>query len=167
MKPKVLSQQLREQHTPDLDRRRAIIVLSMIGAGAAQIVSLYQTGVIDHLPDPPIAIFDSDRVDASDYAYRRMDIPDGFLMLITYGVTAALAAAGGKDRAERQPLLPVLMGGKIAYDVMTALKLGQEEWAENKALCAYCQAATVASVVSLVIALPEALKAAQRLFNRR
>jgi uncharacterized membrane protein len=45
------------------------------------------------------------------------------------------------------------MGAKIAY----------EEWDENKALCAYCQAATAASVASLAIAMPELLRAARQL----
>jgi aerobic-type carbon monoxide dehydrogenase small subunit (CoxS/CutS family) len=40
--------------------------------------------------------------------------------------------------------------------VATNLKLAQEEWADNKALCAYCQAASIISMVSLVLALPEA-----------
>jgi len=43
-----------------------------------------------------------------------------------------------------------------AFDVATNLKLAQEEWADNKALCAYCQAASIISMVSLVLALPEA-----------
>ncbi len=44
-----------------------------------QVVSLYQTGVISHLPDPPLPVFDADKVDASDYATsgsrRRTDWP--------------------------------------------------------------------------------------------
>ena len=57
MDPKQLSHELREVKTPDLDRRRQIIGLSMVGATMGQLVSLYQTGVIDHLPDPPVPFF--------------------------------------------------------------------------------------------------------------
>ncbi len=53
---------------------------------------------------------------------------------------------------------PALRAGKTAFDVATNLKLAQEEWAGNEALCAYCQAASVISMVSLVLALPEALR---------
>ncbi len=51
---------------------------------------------------------------------------------------------------------PALRAGKTAFDVATNLKLAQEEWADNKALCAYCQAASIISMVSLVLAWPEA-----------
>jgi hypothetical protein len=59
-----LSEELRNGSNPDLNRRRWIIGLSMLGSAVAQIVSLYQTGIIKKLPDPPIPIFDSDKVDA-------------------------------------------------------------------------------------------------------
>lgn len=127
----------------------------MFGTAAAQAVSLYQTGVIKHLPDPPLGIFNSDKVDASDYAYKRLNAPDGPAMIVTYGITAWLASMGGKDRARQNPWLPILMGTKIVIDAATALELAREEWAENKALCAYCQAATVASLASIVLAWPE------------
>lgn len=166
MNPRQLSHELRNEVTPDLTRRRWIIGLSMVGALAGQIVSLYQTGIIKKLPDPPLPIFDSDRVDASDYAYKRLNSPDGPAMLVSYGITAWLASAGGKSRAEQTPLLPLALALKTLYDAGVALELGREEWAENKALCAYCQAATVASLVSVGLALPEALRAVQNLMER-
>lgn len=161
--PEQLSRELRLDQSPDMARRRWIVGLSMVGVVAAKLVSLYQTGVLKTLPDPPIAVFDSPKVDASNYAYKRMQTPDGLLMLVTYGITASLAGAGGARRAETQPLLPVAMGAKLAYDVFTAFRLAGEEWAENKALCAYCQAATVASVASLIIAVPEVRRAVEQL----
>lgn len=163
MNPRQLSRELREGRSPDLTRRRWIIGLSMVGALAAQVVSLYQTGIVKRLPDPPVPIFDSSKVDASSYAYKRFESPDGPIMLVTYAVTAWLAAAGGERRARTKPWLPILMGAKIAYDVATALVLGREEWAENKALCFYCQMATAASIASLVLALPEMAQAAKQL----
>ena len=47
----------------------------------------------------------------------------------------------------------------------TNLKLAQEEWADDKALCAYCQAASVTSMVSLVLALPEASRGLRALWR--
>jgi uncharacterized membrane protein len=163
MTPRQLSRELRLGQSPDLQRRRWIIGLSMAGVLAAKLVSLYQTGVLKTLPDPPLPIFDSPRVDASDYAYKRMQTPDGLIMLVSYAMTALLASAGGERRARTTPWLPLLMGAKIAFDVVTAFVLAGEEWAENKALCAYCQAATVASVASLAVAVPEMLAAARQL----
>lgn len=163
MNPQQLSRELRLGQSPDLQRRRWIVGLSMVGALAGQIVGLYQTGIIKTLPDPPVPIFDSARVDASNYAYKRALTPDALIMLVSYGVTAWLAGAGGEQRARTRPWLPVAMGAKIIFDVFTAVQLAGEEWAENKALCAYCQAATVASVASLLLAVPEVAAAARQL----
>lgn len=165
MDPTQLSRELREAQTPDLHRRRWIVGLSLLGVAMGQVVSLYQTGILKDLPDPP-GPFDSARVDASDYAYKRLLTPDAFMMVVSYGATAWLAAAGGKDRALDLPLLPVAMGLKIVGDTVTALELGREEWQENKALCAYCQVATVASLASLALALPETRRGLRNLLGR-
>lgn len=157
---------LREGSDPDLRRRRAVVGLSLLGMAAGQVVAAYQTGLLRHLPDPP-GPFSSDRVDASDYAYRRMQTADGLMMVVTYGLTALLAGTGGPDRPSTRPLLPVLMGAKLAADVATTVVLGREEWRENRAFCAYCQAATVASLASLAVAVPEVRRAALALLDRR
>ncbi|MEZ4728944.1 MAG: vitamin K epoxide reductase family protein [Caldilineaceae bacterium] len=155
MNPTQLSYELRKGKSPDLTRRRWIIGLSLLGTAMGQLVSLYQTGIIRRLPDPPLPLIDSSRVDASDYAYQRFDTPDGVMMVATYAVTAWLAAAGGKDRAREQPMLPLAMGAKLLYDVLTTVRLGREEWQENKAFCIYCQTATVATLASALLAMPE------------
>ena len=46
-----------------------------------QIVSLYQTGIIRYLPDPPLPVFNLDRVDASEYVYKRRQTPDALMMV--------------------------------------------------------------------------------------
>ena len=119
--------------------------------------------LLRRLPDPPVGPFDSARVNASDYAYSRLQTPDAALMLVNYGVTAALAAAGGADRAERNPALPLALAAKTGWDAVSALRLGVEEWEDNRALCAYCQAATLVSVASFALALPEAARALRAL----
>ncbi len=166
MNPTQLSQELREGQSSDLTNRRWIIGLSLLGTLAGQIVTMYQTGIVKHLPDPPIPIFDSDKVDASDYAYKRFQTPDAVLMILTYGLTTWLAAAGGKDRALTQPWLPIAMGAKILADVGTNLQLAGEEWEGNKALCTYCQAASAMSIASVVFAVPEVVKAIQTLSKK-
>jgi len=167
MNPNQLSRELREAHTPDLHRRRWIIGLSLLGVAMGQVVTLYQTGIIRRLPDPPLPLFDSTKVDASEYAYKRLNTPDAVMMVVSYGATAWLAAAGGKDRAADLPLLPVVMGLKILGDAATAVELGREEWQENKALCAYCQVATLASLASIPLAFPETRRAIRTLLGRR
>lgn len=167
MDPTRLSEYLREGDDPELRRRRWVIGLSVLGTTAGQLVALYQTGIIKHLPDPPSGgLFDSDRVDASEYAYSRFSSPDAPLMIITYGVTAWLAGAGGPDRPRNAPWLPIAMAAKTLYDAATTVKLAREEWQDNRAFCAYCQTATLASFASAAFALPEAVRATRRLLGR-
>lgn len=163
MNPIQLSEELRNGQSDDLTRRRWIIGLSFVGAAMGQIVSLYQTGIIKKLPDPPIPVFDSDKVDASSYAYKRLDTPDALLMNSSYGLTAWLAGAGGKNRVTNTPVLPIAMGVKTLFDTALAAKLSQEEWKENKALCFYCQIGLLASAASLALAVPEVIKAVKKL----
>lgn len=166
MDPTQLSRELREGNSPDLNNRRWIIGLSMLGASMGQLVSLYQTGVIDHLPDPPISLFDADKVDSSEYAYSRLDTPDGFMMVTNYAITAWLAGAGGQDRAQKQPLLPIAMGVKLLIDTVINAELAREEWSENKAFCEYCQVASLASLASLALAVPEVTSAIRTLMGQ-
>jgi len=168
MEPKQLSQELREGKNPNMSRRRAIIGLSTLGGSMGQLVTLYQTGIISHLPDPPgQQIFDADSVDASNYAYSRFNSPDGPIMILTYAITAWLAAAGGINRARTNPLLPIAMGIKILLDYVTNVELAREEWSENKAFCEYCQVATVSSFASLILAIPEIMVAVRTLLGQR
>jgi hypothetical protein len=95
--------------------------LSLLGTAAGQLVGLYQTVIVRRLPDPPSDLFDPSRVDASDYAYSRLHTPDAFMMIATYGVTAGLAAAGGRDRAREQPWLPIATLAETLYDSSVAL----------------------------------------------
>lgn len=93
--PRELSRDLRLATDPDLRRRRWLVGISLAGVAIGQIVTLYQTGILRRLPDPPVGPFNSERVNASDYAYKRLQVPDAVLMIGTYAVTAGLAAAGG------------------------------------------------------------------------
>lgn len=95
MEPKQLSQELRKGQNPDLSRRRFIVGLSFLGATMAEAVSMYQVGIIDHLPDVPIPGIDSNKVDASDYAYRNFDTPDGSMMLANYSMISQSTVSHG------------------------------------------------------------------------
>jgi hypothetical protein len=55
-----VSDDLRRRTSPHLRHRRHQTAL-MLGATAAMgVVALYQTGLVRHLPDPPLPGFDSD-----------------------------------------------------------------------------------------------------------
>lgn len=162
--PARLSAELRTANTDDMTRRRWALGLSFAGAAIGMIVGAYQTGMLKRLPDIlPGSLFDAEKVDASDYAYKRMQTADGLLMIVTYAVTATLAGTGGANRAEEQPALALVATGKAAADVALNLKLAAEEWTDNKALCSWCQVASLLSLATLGLLLPEGLRAARAL----
>ena len=83
MDPKQLSEELRQGQNPQMIRRRWIIGLSMLGGSMGQALTLYQTGIVNHLPSPPRQkLFDADRVDASNYqkpVFKAPSFQDNFL----------------------------------------------------------------------------------------
>jgi hypothetical protein len=92
---------------------------------------------------------------------------DAPAMIVTGGLTALLASAGGQDRAQQLPWLPVALFGKTLVDLVTNVQLGREEWQTNKKLCFYCQTSTVAATVAAVLAVPEAIKAFKTIFGKK
>ena len=74
-------------------------------------VSLLQTGIIRHLPDPPLPGFDSDKVNSSETACA-LGVSDGTLSLASPEANIPRAAWGGADRVERTPLLLIAQAGK-------------------------------------------------------
>src|SRR5690348_4677762 len=79
LKAQTLSQELRLGLGGFLPQRRAIVGLSMVSALSMSLITLYQMGIIKHLPEPPLRGLDADKVDASAEAYSRISTPDGVL----------------------------------------------------------------------------------------
>lgn len=160
LEPSRLSRELREGTGPELRNRRIGVGLSLAGAVIGGVVGAYQMGLIKRLPDIlPGKVWDAEKVDASDYAYQNLQQPDGPMMLVNYGLTAMTIAAGGEDRAAQNPALPLVASGKAAFDLALCGALAVEEWRENKALCSWCQVATILSAATLAVTLPEAARA--------
>lgn len=166
LSPNQLSAELRTASSPALRRRRWMLGLQLVGVAAGSVVGLYQMGILKRLRDFPSRHFDATRVDASEYGYKFLQTPDALFMIAQYAATAILVGAGGKDRAREAPALPLALTGKIAVDVLTNLFLAKEEWKYNQALCGYCQTATVASLTSLLLSLPEAREALEAMLQR-
>jgi uncharacterized membrane protein len=164
MTPAQLSHELRKTHSAELSFRRYIVGFSLLGVAAGCVVGAYQTGLIKRLPDAGRnSVFNANQVNASDYAYKRWQTPDGLLMIANYAITAILAGAGGMRRFEQRQWLPIALAAKTIADVGVNAKLFVEEWQTNGKLCQYCLAANVASWVSMLMALPEAMKAIRRI----
>src|SRR5918997_1697733 len=117
--PQQLRQQLQQEHSSDMKRRRSIITWSLVGMASMTAVTLLQTGIIKHLPDPPFGNFDSDRVNSSDTAYR-LGAPDGSISLASLAANIPIAAFGGVHRARRQPWVPLLACVKAGIEAVAA-----------------------------------------------
>ena len=163
MDAKQLSRELRLGTGGHLERRRGIVAASLAALGCMGIISLYQMGLIRHLPEPPGKWLDADKVDASEEAYRNLQMGDAFIGMGSYSATAALAAMGGKDRARTHPWIPLLLAAKAGADVTQAARLTYNQFAKQRAACVWCLVAAAATVATAVLAVPEAKEAYRRL----
>ena len=166
MRPEELSRQLRLGSGGFLKRRREVVGLSLAAAGSLGIVTLYQTGLIPHVPEPPLPFLDADAVDAAPEAYARLSMPDGILGIGNHTVTMALAAAGGQDRATEHPWLPLALAAKVAFDTFVAYATTLEQWEKHRAFCLWCLLSAGASVATVPLVLPESWAALREVFRR-
>lgn len=162
MRPALVSRELPRTQAGDLARRRGAIGLSLLGIASMAATSLLQTGILKHLPDPPLPGFNSDKVNLSRTAYP-FGIPDGTLALASYAANLPLAAFGPADRATTQPWAVLLAAGKAAADAVVAGWYFYQMPTREKAWCAYCLTAALASFAILALSLPEAKQAVARL----
>ena len=161
-----VSDDLRRGRSDHLTRRRRQTALVLGATAAMGAITLYQTGILRRLPDPPLPGVDSGKVDASGEAYAIFHTPDATLSIANYGVTLALIGMGGGDRWREQPLIPLLTAAKLASDAAGAGWLTVEQVTKHKALCAYCLAAAAASCAAVPQALPEARAAWRQVRGR-
>lgn len=138
--------------------RRWTIGLSLAGMASMAAVPLLQTGVVKHLPDPPLPGFNSDKVNLSKAAFP-LGVPDGTLGLLAFAANLPLAARGSADRAHRMPWLPALSTAKALVDVLVSAWYFYQMPAREKAWCIYCIVSAFANVGILVVSLPEGRRA--------
>ena len=102
------------------------------------LISLYQMGVLRHLPHPPVKGLDSDKVDGSPEAYRRLATPDAALGTASYAATLVLAAMGGKARARNHLWVPLALAAKVGFDVAQAVRMLVVQWTHFRSFCFWC-----------------------------
>lgn len=163
MTPEALSRELRLGSGRFLRLRRKVLGLSLVAAGSMMPITLYQMGVIRHLPEPPLPRLDADAVDAAPEAYAILATPDAVLGLGSYAMTAWLAAIGGEDRARTQPWIALALAVKVALDTAIGAKLTVDQWTKHRAFCSWCLLATAASIATVPFVIPEARAAMTRL----
>ena len=126
----------------------------MVGIAAMVPVTLLQTGLIHHLPDPPIKGFHSDAANSSLIAYK-FGVPDSTTSIASFALNIPLAAFGGADRARTSPLVPLIAAGKAAIDA-TASAWYFDNMRRGKKWCPYCIVAAASSLAVFLLTLPEA-----------
>lgn len=156
MTPRHLSKELRTGSGDFLEERRGVVALSLTAIGCMALIAAYQTGLIRRLPDLPLPMMDSDEVDASEEAYEKFSMPDAIIGLGSYAATMGLAAMGGKDRAEKQPWIPLALAAKASVDAAQAVKLTYDQWAKHKAFCIWCLIAAAATFATVPLVMGEA-----------
>ena len=166
MTPTQLSKELRTGEGDFLEERRSVIVLSLTAIGCMGLIALYQSGIIRRLPDLPLPLMDADKVDASEEAYAHFQMGDAFIGLGSYAATMGLAAMGPKDRAEKQPWIPLALAAKATADAAQAAKLTYDQWAKHKAFCIWCLVAAAATFATVPLVMGEAAAAARHLAKR-
>lgn len=160
-----LRRELQDGQNKNLKLRRGIIGLSLLGIGAMAAVSLFQTGIVKHLPDPPLPDFDSDKVNSSDTAYA-LGVPDGTVSLASLAANIPLAAFGGADRTEKLPLVPLAAAAKASIEAVVAGWYFYQMPTKEKKWCGYCIIGAAANVGIAALSLMEArnaLKSFQKL----
>lgn len=163
MTPTELRQTIQTSRAPEMRNRRGIVGFSLVGIAAMAIVSLLQTGIVKHLPDPPTKKprFDSDKVNSSKEAYS-YGMPDGPLTIAVHGLNLALAAAGPPNRWKNRPWLPLLAAAVAVPQALIAGKyLFHQMPKVDKAWCPYCITDALTLFATVGLTLPEALKAAR------
>jgi uncharacterized membrane protein len=158
IEPDRLRRELQEGDDADLARRRGVILVSLAGMASMAAVTLLQTGIVRHLPDPPGDAFDSDKVNASRTAYR-FGLPDSPVSLALHAANVPLAALGGKKRARSQPWIPIVAAVKAAIEAAAASWYFYQMPAKEKAWCPYCVTGALANLGIAALTFPEARRA--------
>lgn len=165
MDPNQLSEILRTGEGGYLWYRRGIVITSFVAALCMQLIGLFQMGIIRHLPEPPLPHMNADKVDSAAQAYSPfgLPIPDAFVGLVSYAITALLAVIGPDDRVFRYAWIPLLLGLKVLVDAGQAARLSYDQWAQHRAFCFWCLVAATATFTAVVLAAPETIAAVKRI----
>jgi uncharacterized membrane protein len=159
-----IKNELRESESDDMGRRRKIIFLSAVGLVDFSIISLYQTGVIKNLPDIPLCIFDSNKVNASDAAYQ-FGVPDGPVSSLAYSAIMVLASAGANDSSQLKPALDLALGTIIAANAAGAIFYLNDMLFKQRKICVYCITGAIINFASAIIIAPVILKSLKKIFR--
>jgi uncharacterized membrane protein len=162
--PQDLQRRFRTDTRTEMQARRAIVGVSLIGVIAMGLATLLQTGVVRNLPDPPVKrpYFDTKKVNTSDEAFST-GMPDAPIALVTHAVVIALAAAGPPNRYEQRPALPLAALALAVPQALVAFRyLFHQMPKVDHAWCPYCVVDAITHFAVLGLSVPEAFSAVSR-----
>jgi uncharacterized membrane protein len=105
-------------------------------------VLLYQTGVSRSLPDPPLPVFDSEKITSSRQS-RVAGLPDSVPALLNFSTTLALILLARRN----QPLKKALGIKLLADGSAGCFNMGRQVTAFHK-LCSWCTATALATTAT-------------------
>lgn len=141
-------EQVRANRGSDDKHLRNIALLSSIGLADFIPISLYQLGVIRHLPDPPGSVFNSDKVNRSEEA-QIAGIPDGVVSLLMYGATMVITGAT-LARVLPKGISRWLLGGLLFGQAAGGAYYLTNMVTVQKKICPYCVTGALINFASLV-----------------
>lgn len=161
MSPQELRDRIQNDRSPEMSYRRAIVGVSLLGIASMALVSLFQTGIVKRLPDPPTRRprFDTEKVNSSEEAYG-YGMPDGPLTLALHAANLAVAAAGPPERYRYRPWLPITATVVSGAQAAVAAKyLFYQMPYVNRAWCPYCVVDALTHFATFALTLPETARA--------
>lgn len=128
--------------------RRDIGLISALGIIDFIPISLYQLGIINHLPDVPGDLFDSDKVNASNEA-KIAAMPDGPVSLLMYASNLLLVGISLKRKKKRNLYDYLLAANSLGQAAGGAFYLYNMIKVQKK-ICIYCTTGALLNFAMLV-----------------
>ncbi|WP_017730878.1 vitamin K epoxide reductase family protein [Nafulsella turpanensis] len=128
--------------------RRDIALLSAAGIIDFIPISLYQLGIIKHIPDFPTKIFDSDYVNASKEA-QIAGVPDGPVSLLMYAANLVTIGAALKKKKRKNVFDYLVAANSIGQAAGGAFYLYNMATKQKK-VCIYCVTGALLNFATLV-----------------
>lgn len=145
---KTLVQKVQSKNDSKAKHRREIALLNAIGIIDFIPISLYQLGIIKHMPDFSPKVFDSDFVNASKEA-QIAGLPDGPVSLLMYAanvVAVGAALKGDKRKNIFDYLIAANALGQAAGGAFYLYTMATKQ----KKVCIYCVTGALLNFAALV-----------------
>ena len=145
---KTIVQKVQSKNDKKAKHRRDIGLLSAMGIIDFIPISLYQLGIINHMPDFSGKIFDSDYVNASKDA-QIAGLPDGPVSLLMYA--ANVVAVGAALKAEkRKNIFDYLIAANAIGQAAGGAFYLYTMTTKQKKVCMYCVTGALLNFAALV-----------------